>query len=314
MLRRIFALGFVWVACGDSDGAERQVDAAVQGADVSAAVDAGSDGTAGTGTETDANDDIDASVGEAATGDDGDLGPGDVAGATEGTPCTSDEQCRSGWCVPSAIGEVCVALCDDGCQPGEACIEADRSGTDPVFLCVPFVTLPGDDTSGGEVVGDGGADGADSGDGTSLGDVGPGDDATTDDATSVADGADGGSVTPTDTDGDGIPDDEDHLPCLAIYLIVFNTDVTSASLTLNGVEVVPSSSFPTSDSITVPLNPVTGDNTLSLGGKLTGSPSDSMTLVVVDAGGVVYFSTVITREHGKPSDETYTFVIDATCP
>lgn len=258
----------------------------------------------------------------------------DVVGQAEGAPCVDDAECFSGWCVPSAIGQVCVETCVDQCDAGQACIPAAESGTDPVYLCVPFVAPPGTDTVSSPDGDTSDGDGATTSDGSGS-DGGPSDTAETSetteqgdvqiddtlDDTSIEDVDPGpdvpGSetvVSDGDSDGDGIPDDEDHLPCLAIYLVVYNNNVSSASLLLNGTEVVGANAFPTTEEIAVFINPTSGDNTLELGGKLTGSPSDTLTLVVIDTEGRIYFAVVIAREPGKPADQTYTFTVDATCP
>ena len=79
--------------------------------------------------------------------------------------------------------------------------------------------------------------------------------------------------------------------------------------------VQPGMTFDVYDSpAAITINPTTGENTLALGGQLTGSPSDSITLVVVDSDGHIYFATVIQREPGKPVAQSYVFDIDATCP
>lgn len=244
---------------------------------------------------------------------------GDAAGAPSGTPCEREDECRSGWCVPSAIGQVCVDPCVDVCDAGEQCIPAADAGTDPVYLCVPFVAPSPDATTGADT--DAGVTDPDA---TSEADATPtdaiADGGVPDDVTTTDVGPDPDAPQPDvvvsdpDSDGDGIPDSEDNLPCVAIYLVVYNQGVTAATLSLNGTEVVSSNAFPTSDPITVFINPTSGENTLALGGQLTGSPSDSLTLVVVDTDGHIYFATVIQRNPGKPLDHTYTFAIDRTCP
>ncbi len=250
--------------------------------------------------QADSSSDVDSNEGEA-------VDAADVPGAVTGSTCDDDDECRSGWCVASAVGRVCVDLCVTECDAGEACIAVD-SGTDPVSVCVPTVAPDVEVVDARDAL-----ETDDAGD--ALDDVAT-NDGVTPDETAL------GDATPTETDtamggdhdGDGIPDDEDHLPCLAITLVVFNEDVSSASLVLNGVEAVSANAFPTDDAIYVTINPTQGENTLALGGQLTGSPSDTLTLFITDGSGVVYFATVITREPGKPNDRTYTFTIDVTCP
>jgi len=272
--------------------------------------------------------------------DAGDTSLQDTTGsAPAGTLCETGDECGSGWCVPSVLGTVCADLCVDTCPEGARCLPAEGAGVDTVYLCIPlFVppdadvvdatdgeTSPGDGTSPTDVA----TDTTTPPDGTVdqdapdvLSDSGPTDDTTdttgdtTDDTTlddGILVGPDGGG-TVTDSDGDGIPDDEDNIPCLGFYLVVYNSGVTSATISVNGAEVVGSNAFPTPDPIRVVLNPVQGTNTLALGGKLAGAPRDSLTLFVEDTNGVVYFSTLIVRDPGHPETRTYTFDVDVTCP
>jgi hypothetical protein len=160
-------------------------------------------------------------------------------------------------------------------------------------------------------------DGTSTTDGTNPSDVAqdgtdPTDDVSLDDAHS--DAGPGNDTTIGDSDGDGYPDDIDNLPCLAFYLTIYNEGVTAATVNLNGNEVVGSNYFPTPDPITVAINPTNGENTLALGGQLSGSPRDSLTLVVMDSANTLYFATVIVREPGPPRDRSFTFTIDAVCP
>ena len=54
-------------------------------------------------------------------------------------PCTSNEDCASGWCVQGPTGFVCTQPCIDECPFGFLCKSAAATGTDIIFLCVPFV-------------------------------------------------------------------------------------------------------------------------------------------------------------------------------
>lgn len=124
------------------------------------------------------------------------------------------------------------------------------------------------------------------------------------------------TATPVaDGDGDGIPDADDNLPCIAIKLTVTNDGVSSASLDLNGEEVVGTNAFPTTMVIERYVNPVNGVNDVSVAGKLAGSPNDSLHLVVAAADmSVTYLDETVNRNPGAPSEVLVSFVVDATCP
>lgn len=56
-------------------------------------------------------------------------------------PCTSNEECDSGWCVPTKDGGKCTTQCQEDCPKGWSCVKAP---TDPdvIYICVPrYVTL-----------------------------------------------------------------------------------------------------------------------------------------------------------------------------
>lgn len=303
-LRTVLRGVAIWAACCagaagvgcQGEGSDERARDGVSGVDtVATATEAGA-GDVGGGTDQGAD-----------TGDPSEVDATIVGGAT-GTPCGAGDECASGWCVPSALGTVCVDLCATACPSGYRCIPASGEATDPIFVCVATTPNP----TGADVVEGGDADTTiTDGAGTGL----------SDDAGAIADGADGSegadgtsetTVTP-DADGDGIPDDIDNLPCLAVMLIVYNSHVTSASLSFNGSEIVPASEFPTTAGITRYLNVVEGENNLAVGGKLTGSPGDSLTLIVSDTQGHVYFETVIVRASGSPQEHSYHFTIDAHC-
>lgn len=124
------------------------------------------------------------------------------------------------------------------------------------------------------------------------------------------------TATPVaDEDGDGIPDVDDNLPCLAIKLTVSNDGVSSASLDMNGDEVVATSSFPTTQVVERYVNPVNGANDISVAGKLAGSPNDTLHLVVAAADmSATYLDETVTRNPGSPSQVSLSFVVNATCP
>jgi hypothetical protein len=116
-----------------------------------------------------------------------------------------------------------------------------------------------------------------------------------------------------DDDGDGIPDDEDNIPCRAFTLTVDNEDVSSATVILNGTVVVEQNYFPSTEVLEVFINPVVGENTLSLGGRVAGSPSDILMLAVSDDLATIYLDEDITRNSGTPQRVSLTFDIDVTC-
>lgn len=52
-------------------------------------------------------------------------------------PCDANEDCNSGYCLPSRDGgEVCTRTCTDSCPSGWECSLIQTSGADPVFLCL----------------------------------------------------------------------------------------------------------------------------------------------------------------------------------
>ena len=60
-------------------------------------------------------------------------------------PCSSNEDCASGWCVFHLGAKVCSRTCTEACPGGWACEEMGASGSDPVFVCVshhPTLCLP----------------------------------------------------------------------------------------------------------------------------------------------------------------------------
>ena len=73
---------------------------------------------------------------EGGGGDDVVIGPGDM-----GSPCEESEDCKSGYCVQSADGDVCTKTCTSECPEGWSC-EQLLSGGDAVYICLPlFPTL-----------------------------------------------------------------------------------------------------------------------------------------------------------------------------
>jgi hypothetical protein len=72
-----------------------------------------------------------------------------------------------------------------------------------------------------------------------------------------------------DSDGDGILDSQDLVPCAGVNLLVDNMAVDSARVFLNGEEVIASSAFPTSDVLTVSLNVAPGANSIEIEASLS---------------------------------------------
>ena len=52
-----------------------------------------------------------------------------------GAPCSSPDQCDSGWCVDGAAGKVCSRTCVECCPGGWKCEQAPSG--DAVFICLP---------------------------------------------------------------------------------------------------------------------------------------------------------------------------------
>jgi hypothetical protein len=69
------------------------------------------------------------------TGDGGPAQDVEPDGGAFGSPCDSNEQCFSQFCLPTPDGDRCSRLCDDTCPAGFSC-EFFASGGDPVFVCL----------------------------------------------------------------------------------------------------------------------------------------------------------------------------------
>jgi len=51
-------------------------------------------------------------------------------------PCTDNEECYSGWCIPTKDGTLCTKTCLEECPEGWDCRPLVTEG-DPVYLCLP---------------------------------------------------------------------------------------------------------------------------------------------------------------------------------
>lgn len=121
-----------------------------------------------------------------------------------------------------------------------------------------------------------------------------------------------------DTDGDGIPNEDDNIPCAAFYVKIWNQEVSSAEVNLNNAMIVESSFFPTDEVIVEFINPVPGINYIDFGGKVAGSPEDELHTEIwniatptLPAG--VWFHETIVRGNGQPEEVSGTFDINVTC-
>ncbi len=85
-----------------------------------------------------ANADADTAVADIAVDAAGDTGrpPPDTSPRLLREPCETNEQCASGWCVPTADGPVCTDGCDDGCPAGWECGLVLNRSTDFVAVCL----------------------------------------------------------------------------------------------------------------------------------------------------------------------------------
>ncbi len=59
-----------------------------------------------------------------------------VAAGEFNWPCDSNSECQSGYCVPSAKGQVCTQNCVDDCPVGWTCSPVELPGEDLTFICV----------------------------------------------------------------------------------------------------------------------------------------------------------------------------------
>jgi hypothetical protein len=68
--------------------------------------------------------------------------PSDVAEGEFGWPCTSNDECKSDWCVDTALGPVCTQNCinTESCPNGWLCRSIPQLLPDVAFVCVPNLT------------------------------------------------------------------------------------------------------------------------------------------------------------------------------
>ena len=116
-----------------------------------------------------------------------------------------------------------------------------------------------------------------------------------------------------DTDGDGIPDADDFIPCQAFYAKIWNEDVSSGEVALNTQVIVDGSFFPTDEVIVEFINPVPGINEITFGGRVTGSPEDELHTEIWDVSDVIYLHQTIVRGNGQPDAVSLMFEINVTC-
>jgi len=119
--------------------------------------------------------------------------------------------------------------------------------------------------------------------------------------------------TVVDTDGDGIPNEDDLVPCMAFYVKIWNQDVSSASVNLNAQTIVDESFFPTEEILIEFINPAPGINYVDFGGKVTGSPEDQLHTEIWDTAGVMYLHETIVRDNGQPEEVSVSFDINVQC-
>ena len=68
-----------------------------------------------------------------------DLGPVDTYVPEPGEfgwPCTSNDDCYSGWCVVTPDGQICTKTCEEDCPANYECRPLLTEG-DPVYMCLP---------------------------------------------------------------------------------------------------------------------------------------------------------------------------------
>ncbi|MEZ4845952.1 MAG: hypothetical protein R2877_03000 [Bdellovibrionota bacterium] len=107
----------------------------------------------------------------------------------------------------------------------------------------------------------------------------------------------------SDDDGDGIPNDEDHIPDVCTKMVVTSDGVSSARITLNDDEIYSPNDFHNEDfSETSSVNLKEGDNTIFI--RLAGSPGDQINVRFYNCSEdpvELVFETTVTRTAGSPN-------------
>ena len=128
------ALGGCSEADDGADGASATgADTSGGGFEIVAPVDTGIQATLDLGTTPKPDSD-------SATGTDSDIAVVDSDKpllGTFGAPCSSNEDCDSAVCVPSAGGNVCSKQCESACPDGFKCTPKTSSSGDITYYCVP---------------------------------------------------------------------------------------------------------------------------------------------------------------------------------
>jgi hypothetical protein len=105
--------------------------------------DTGSDEGADLSVDSDANRDGITADTDVGTVDDADVSPLDIAETDVpkdgefGAPCDTNDQCVSGFCVPSVAGSFCTLICVENCPEGYSCKLMSPPGQDSAYVCMP---------------------------------------------------------------------------------------------------------------------------------------------------------------------------------
>lgn len=114
-----------------------------------------------------------------------------------------------------------------------------------------------------------------------------------------------------DSDGDGILDGDDLVPCAGVNLLVDNMAVDSARIFLNGEEVIASSAFPTSDVLTVSLNVAPGANSIEIEASL--SQGEMLHVMVEPDDKTVRFVDETITASSALTEASYGFDVSVSC-